>query len=73
MEPTIYELDYVRLYLKIIESIKNNETDNSQDDYELGVLDGRKQILQELSNDMGSMIANWNYAYFLGDNDERTT
>lgn len=41
--------------------------------YELGVLDGRKQVLQELSNDMGSMIANWNYAYFLGDDDERTT
>ena len=59
-EPTFYEKEYLNIIKTLEEELAQNKTIDPEDDYELGIMDGRNSLAAELlMNIKKIMIANF--------------
>lgn len=69
-EPTYHEEKYVELYKTLAGQLKINCEENSDDSFELGVLEGKRIVLEGITRCMASEIIGWNYNWFVGVEDD---
>lgn len=69
-EPTCHEEKYVELYKTLAGQLKINGEENSEDSFELGVLEGKRIVLEEITRCMAGEIIGWNYNWFVGVEDD---